>query len=338
MLMGEVAVNDYTRGKKELGMKNSGRIFTAVLIVSGSVTSSSLMVVGCNGDNTMPDGGSEGGPDTTTPDSSPDVAHPDGGDASADSSDGEAGNPIPAFMTQESNAFCMRFQTCCNGLDAGGAFNLAQCVSTSVDGWYASNGEVSPEVVARGNVTLNETAATGCLAGLATLTCPDLGSSELLTVTGNCYGAIVGTLANGGDCIQSVECKPGEYCKFAGVDGGTTDAGSPIGQCATLIAQGQPCGQSLPYGDPNEYSTECEYKNWQPPSNFCDYDTYPDAAGYTCQPLRTNGAVCYYSQECASGICGTIDQDCLSTTCTCLTSLDYTPFCTALAIKDAGTD
>jgi hypothetical protein len=311
-------------------MKNLGRIVTAVVVVGGSGAGASMSMVACNGDTTM-DGGPDVMNDNSVPDSAPDVVPLDASDAS----DGDAGNPVVAFMQQETMAFCKRFQTCCNAADAG-PFDYNQCLGVAHGGWYGANASITAEILARGNVTVNQTSASSCLAGVATLSCPKIPASEVQTVTPNCYDAIVGTLTNGGACIDSTECQQGHYCKFAGVDGGTTDAGSAIGQCATLIAQGQPCGQALPYGDPNELSTECEYKNWSPPGNFCDYDTYPDAAGYTCQPLRANNASCFYPQECASGICGTIGQNCFNTTCTCLTTTDFTPICNSLAIKDAG--
>ena len=311
-------------------MKNLGRVITAMGLVAGASTLASMLVVGCGPDNTT-DGGPDGMADTTL-DSPPDVVVVDASDAGKDS--GPDANPIAAFIAQEGQALCKRFQTCCGKLDAG-AFDLNKCVALSGSGFEGSNSGINAEVMQRGNATLNSTEATSCLAGLATLSCLTVGSTENVTVIGNCYGAVTGTLTAGAGCIESVECAPGNYCKFAGVDAGKSDAGTTLGQCASLIGQGQPCG-FVPYGDPNFLSTECEYKGWQPGTKFCDYDSYPDASGYSCQAQRGNGIQCYFDEECTSGICGVVNQDCLNTTCTCLTSRDFSPVCTAFAIQDAG--
>ncbi len=316
-------------------MKNLGRSVMVMGIVAGGTSVATMVtMVGC-GDNTII---TDAGPDGTTDtglDVKADTIGNDASDAGDANSDGP--NAIAQFRTQVATGFCNHFQNCCNTIDAG-PFNYAQCMqSATSSAWNGSNGELSTaEVIARGNVTLNSTAAASCLAGLSTLSCPAITSSEVNTVTANCFAAAIGTLGVGADCVASIECQPTEYCQFAGIDAGKTDAGSTLGQCATLIAQGQPCGQAPPYGAPAYTSEECEYKGWQPPAHFCDYDSFPDAGGYTCQPLRANSTPCFNDDECSSGICGTYGQDCIGTTCICSTTRDYTNFCLQLEIKDAG--
>ncbi len=96
--------------------------------------------------------------------------------------DGDAGdgdvvviNPIDKFRSDLATAICTRYQNCCQGLEAG-AFDYNKCYGTASNNyWEGSNTEISrPGVVARGNLQLNNTAATSCLAGLATLSCPSI--------------------------------------------------------------------------------------------------------------------------------------------------------------------
>ena len=325
------------RPGRSLMMRNLRKALGVVGVVAGFTSLATMLTVGCSGDDNN-DGGTDSGPDVTT-EGGKDVQNDVIGNDVTDGGGGDvdAGDPVAKFRDNTTNAFCAHFQTCCNGLDAG-TFDMAHCLSAGPNSaWNGSNYELAkPGVLQRGNVTLNETAATSCLAGIATLSCPTITSSETLTATDNCYAATTGKLTVGSNCVASVECQPTAYCKFAGVDAGTTDGGIALGVCTALAGDGGACG-AAPYGDPNFLSNECAYKGWHSPAQFCDYDSYPTGP-YTCAPLRANGATCYFDNECASGICGTTDQDCLNTTCTCNTTRDYTQFCRDFAIKDAGTD
>lgn len=320
-------------------MRNLRKAMGLVGAVAGFSTLAATLTIGCSGDDNN-DGGTDSGPDVTT-DSGKDVQNDVVNDVVGDvvnDGDAEAGiDPVAKFRSDVANAFCSRFQNCCNSLDAG-TFDMNHCMSAGINSaWNGSNIELAaPGVLARGNVTLNNTAATSCLAGIATLSCPNITSSETLTASDNCYAATTGKLTAGANCVASVECQSNEYCKFAGVDAGTTDGGIALGVCTALAGDGGTCGQA-PYGDPNFLSNECAYKGWHSPAQFCDYDSYPTGP-YTCAPLRANGASCYFDNECTSGICGTTDQDCVNTVCKCATSRDYTQFCRDFAIKDAGTD
>jgi hypothetical protein len=306
-------------------------------VVAGFSTLAATLTIGCSGDDNN-DGGTDSGPDVTA-DSGKDVQNDVVGQDVVNDvvTDVDAGDPIAKFRQNTTNAFCSHFQTCCNALDAG-TFDIAHCLSAGQNtAWNGSNLELSaPGVLERGHVTLNEPAATSCLAGIGTLSCPNITSTEINSTSDNCYAATTGTLATGQDCVSSIECVPSDYCKFAGVDGGTTDAGVPLGVCAALAGDGGACG-AVPYGDPNFLSNECGYKGWHSPAQFCDYDNYPTGP-YNCAPLRADGQACFFDNECASSLCGAPDQDCVNTTCTCVTTRDYTQFCRDFAVKDAGAD
>jgi len=316
-------------------MKNLGRAVTIMGVLAGMSSMSAAMMVGCSGDDNT-DAGPDVANDNTQPDVKNDVVKPDASDGGNDVTT-DAGDPVLQFRVDLAKAFCNRFQNCCNGLDAG-TFDYNKCVSSAtISAYNGSNSQLNNlEVQGRHLVTLDQTAAASCLAGMATLSCPSVTSSEVTTATTNCYAATIGTLNAGQSCIASTECKPGNFCKFDNADGGKSEAGTQQGQCAAILAQGQLCGQAAPYGDPIFASDECEYKGWQPPQRFCNYDSIPDTTQYKCQPLRTNGTQCFSDGECSSGICGALGADCVNTTCTCNTSRDFTPFCTALGIKDAG--
>lgn len=320
--------------EKELQMKNL-RSAVGTMGVIAAFSSAAMFLVKCSGDDNT-DGGTDGATDVTTDSVKPDNFVPDGGGPDV-TPDVVTESAVAVFRSNVANAFCTRYQTCCGTLDAG-AFDLNACLqAASQSAWAGSNNDLtSAEVIQRGHAQLNTTAAQSCLAGLATLSCPTATNSEVNTLTDNCYGAVSGNLTAGGDCVSSVECQATEFCKFAGVDAGKSEAGTVQGQCATLVAQGQLCGQAPPYGDPTFASGECAYRGWHPPAAFCDYDSFPDAGGYTCQPLRANAAPCFNDVECASGMCGTLFQDCINTACTCATSRDYTGVCTVFKIKDAG--
>lgn len=317
------------------------RALSLVVVALGGTAGAALTIVGCSGDDNVV---KDGGPDSADvmvdspppPDSGGKDAGPDAMDSGSDT-----GDPLSVFAKQLATAYCTRFATCCNGVDAG-PFDSNACQqyvrgsgwNSSLTGIIPNDQLLSPEMIARNNVQVDQMSATACLAALATLSCPTVASSEYNDVTDKCYAATKGTLAAGAACIATIECQNTEFCRFEGIDGGKTDAGTTLGQCATLQGLDASCG-AAPYGDPNFTSAECAYKGWHTPPRFCDYDNYPNG-GYTCQPLRSNGDQCYFDQECTSGLCGTIGQDCVGTTCTCLTSRDEKPVCDAFKIQDAG--
>lgn len=321
-------------------MKNLSRAVAIMGTLAGVTSLASLVMVGCSGDDTST---KDGGPDVTMDNQQPDGMMLDGTmDMGLPDADGGTVNLAVKFKSDVAQAFCTRYQGCCNTIDAG-PFDFNKCVQTAgLSAWNGSSAQLNdPEVLNGPNVKLDPNNAQKCLASLATLSCPVITSSgnppEFKTLTDACYLAVVGTLNAGQACINSQECQATQYCKFAGVpDAGKSDGGKVFGQCATLISQGGLCGQAPPYGDPAYTSEECGYRGWQSTGNFCNYDTYPDAGGYKCTAERNNGDSCFADTECKSGMCGDLAQDCINTVCQCLTSRDYTSLCTSLKIKDAG--
>jgi hypothetical protein len=142
-------------------------------------------------------------------------------------------------------------------------------------------------------------------------------------------------LGPGSKCIRPTECQKGEYCNYA-AEAGTSDAGNAYGLCANVLAQNAKCGQP-PFGATFSYD-ECAYKGWQQPPRFCNYDTYPNPAGYFCGALRPNAQVCYSDNECTSTLCIDVTDagSCDLGNCQCQNTRDFTTFCRALKIKDAG--
>lgn len=319
-------------------MRNLRNATMVMGALAGTSLAASMFVTGCSGDDTS-DGGKDSSADTpadqTNPDVQADSPKPDAGP------DGDGGviNKYQKFRDDLAAAFCTRFQNCCNGLDAG-PFDYNTCASSvSKGGVEGSNIDLSVvEVLNGNNLTLDNTAAQTCLAGLATLSCPIITSMEWKSVADNCMNAVTGTLAVNGSCIRPIECQKGEYCNYL-VEAGTTDGGYKYGLCANLLGQGVKCGQSAPYYVVNTtYSSEeCGYKGWPKPK-FCNYDTDPNKAGFFCDNPRTNGTVCYADNECASELCVDVTDagTCNSGTCQCQNTQDFSIFCKILKIKDAG--
>jgi hypothetical protein len=284
----------------------------------------------------MPDGGKDATTDQITPDGpQPDVLVDTGVDGGGGS---DGGNNIQNFRVQVAQAFCARFQNCCNNVDAG-PFDYSTCVAgITKSGVEGSSLGLPAEVLNGPNVSLDMVEAQACLAGLATLSCPVVDTKEWKPLADHCMNAIVGSLPVNGQCIKPVECQKTAYCNYA-VDAGKSDAGTSYGLCANLLQQGAKCGQSsFYYSFNNLYSSEeCGYKNWSEP-RFCNYDTDPNAAGFFCDKLRSNGTVCYGDNECATGLCVDVTDagTCGLGTCQCQNTSDYTRFCKDLKIQDAG--
>src|SRR5581483_9294559 len=282
-------------------MRNLSRAVFTMGVLAGVTSAASVAVVGCSGDD---NGGMDSGKDTSLdqtgdqqqpPDGQPDSPLPDGGMDAMD------GNVFVQFQQQFGQAFCTRFQQCCNGFDAG-PFDYTFCVDqVSRGGVEGSNIDLKIAEIANGqNLQYDSTAAQACLAALSTLSCPIVASQEWKTLVDACMNAITGKLPVGGKCIRPTECQKGEYCNYA-AEGGVSDGGNTYGLCANVLAQNAKCGQA-PFGATFSYD-ECAYKGWQQPPRFCNYDTYPNPNGYFCDSLRSNGKVCYSDNECSSALC-----------------------------------
>ena len=137
-------------------MKNLGRAVTIMGVLAGISSMSAALMVGCSGDDNKLDSGPDVVNDNTTPDVKTDSPPPDAGEGGTDA-DADVGNPVLQFRVDLAKAFCNRFQTCCNGLDAGlGTFDFNKCVQLATASAYnGSNSQLnSVEVQNRNLVTL----------------------------------------------------------------------------------------------------------------------------------------------------------------------------------------
>ncbi len=183
---------------------------------------------GCSGDDTGGDAG-DGSIDQTNDGTKPDVFVNDVNVQDVVSE--EAGNPsdagpdvvaIVTFQQAYAQALCQRLSTCCYGsavsnpLDASTSdASIAACegtaLSSTVGGIEYAIGEIDRAVTLHGgNIAVNETAATSCLAAIQTLTCGQISGTEYSTMVENCLSALSGTIPIGGSgCTGSVECNNG---------------------------------------------------------------------------------------------------------------------------------
>src|SRR5215471_10289672 len=108
-------------------MRSLRRTIILVGGLSGLTAGASAVVTGCSGDDTsMTDGGKDATTDQITPDGpQPDVLVDTGVDGGGGS---DGGNNIQNFRVQVAQAFCSRFQNCCNNVDAG-PFDYSTCVT-----------------------------------------------------------------------------------------------------------------------------------------------------------------------------------------------------------------
>jgi hypothetical protein len=275
-----------------------------VALVSGGLVACNFLawttMTGCSGDDNK-DGGTDSGPDVTVdsgkdagPDAMPDVVDASDGDAPYDA------KALQAFPMQEATAICQRLQSCC--FNDAGTGSMTACENFWIQtGWEGNLSEVyqNPALLDGGNLRLDTTAATSCLAGLATVSCGILnivdGGGSTMTATenkaliGNCYGAIYGAMPQGAEgCRAAVECVPGSDCTPAtGSDGGATT------KCTAVLGSGQgPCGTN------NNWA--CEYRGNVGTTALACQST---DAGTKCGTPLANGSACVHSWECSSDFC-----------------------------------
>lgn len=299
-------------------------------MVAGAAFLSSAVLAGCSGDDSGTDAGKDTGIDSPVADTgTPDVQPSDTGvpDVQTDS-----GDPVESFRTQLANTICGRLQTCCGASQ----FDLAGCRNSFFDnGWYFSHLGINypfPSVKKGGRVQLDSTSAQACLAGLATMSCPTLTSTEQKTLVSSCFAAIVGKQAPSAPCNNSIECQPGNYCNI-GADAGAPVDGGSVGSCNQLLDSGVRCGQE-PYASWYYSSEQCAYKGGPTPARFCNYDD-ANPANWFCAPLRADNQPCYTDNECASKICDDVGGG----NFVCVQSVNVGSYiCPYFKLKDAGTD
>jgi hypothetical protein len=295
--------------------------------VAGGTLAATTLAYGCGGDTTVVPGDS-GTQDTTvdvTPDAQGVDAHPDvaeAGDVStSDTMDfTDIGNveinvpPLADFPHAVDDAYCTRLQQCC-GVDPA-SWNQdggvgAGCIAT-FDGLGGAFGIASyGEALDSGLVGYNMTLAATCIKEWLSFNCGTVSVNGLNTAKADCFGAMPGTLAaNAGPCVNSLECKSGEYCVKA------ADAG--MGTCIVLQTFGQPCSDF-------KTSTDCTYLGNGTPPLYCDADSG------TCQNALPTGSVCKHNQQCQT-------NNCFSPSCidTFQFSTPGTGLCDLFTIKDAG--
>jgi hypothetical protein len=246
--------------------------------------------------------------------------------------------PIPTlpialtFALDESTVFCTSWLNCCPGGVDPGNYNLQSCINTNITYGWEGTLPANAQVYSRGNITVDQNKAAGCISALAAFPCGTQTPAQWGAITSACELVIQGTIpSNSPGCIDSFECAPGNYCDPT-VAGGT---------CTPLATQGQPCNTKI--NDPglglNPLADQmCSYLSSGSPPLFCDLiNNGPNAA--TCQPLLANGATCqnatdsyYDDQACtAPGLCGD-DLKCGEPT-----TYPYANFCQFYAMPSALT-
>jgi len=263
-------------------------------------------VAGCGPDNGNPDAG-DASPDQTTDvgmDTTNDVGNDVVGNDASDA--GEAGYDAAAvinFQQAYAAALCKAYGTYCfqAELDASlPSANLAFCEATvtgsggggpeNVIGDLSTNG-----VIDSGTVFVDETAATSCLAGVMTMTLPNIPGSEYATIAQNCIGALSGSQASGQPCNATIECGDG-FCAAGG------DAGGKV--CVPLSGLNGACGSFSGSGN-----DQCMYRGWTgSPQLRCD-NVEPDggAPSNKCTAKLTQGSACYWEWDCQSDTCDNND-------------------------------
>lgn len=301
------------------------RLWVVGGVMVGSAIAAGSTLVGCSGDDTVvPDASVvDATPDKTVPDViTTDVVGQDVVDAGKPDNFSTDAAAIYEFMDAHISSFCSRYGQCCFGSDAS-AFDTTKCKNTLANGWDQTLRALNenPEAITGGRIKLDQTAAAACIAGTKTFSCPSIGAPELSQTDIDCYGAIVGTQANGDPCNFSLECNNG-YCVANGPDAGT-DAGT--GTCTAFKASGQ--GPCTPRNE------ECQRRGYVGAPARCDIQKAPDGgpAPNVCTTRLPNGSACTINWECTSGTCDFVTTKCATATTT------VTPFiCGLFTIQDAG--
>jgi hypothetical protein len=310
--------------------QNLLRMVVAAAGIVGASSLAAAVAVGCGGDD------SEGfAPDASTGDEQradvqPDVSPPDAGvDTGMDASDGDArpincdaAPPLLTFPHAANEAFCAHMADCClvpkEGWDQATCVDLFDQVGGfQYDGLYADSLDA-------GKVDYDQCKAAACLDDLAHLFCGKFTSADLMAIRRECDEAMKGTVASGGDCVSTIQCQTGLFCRPNGDAG---DAGMS-GTCVPILGPGQVC---KPYGD-----EACSYRGLTLESSSLYCDTHQGDSG-TCKAVLPDDAGCNVDQECRSGVCYGGSITCVSEF---VLSDPGVPegFCAAFTLPDGGTN
>jgi hypothetical protein len=134
--------------------------------------------------------------------------------------------------------------------------------------------------IAAGRLEYDASAAGGCVAASASLSCTEYADSMSgqgnTSLAGTCRPFLIPKVANDGACSDDNECTS---------DNCVQTSSSMDGTCKPMPAAGEPCDSSCVDG------------------YYCGY-----ASGQTmdtCLPLKANGTQCTLSDECTSDYCDT---------------------------------
>jgi hypothetical protein len=270
-------------------------------------------VVACSSDDTIitEDGGL------------PDVNQPDTNVPDADKPDVvvDAGLKVETYADQIAETMCNALTRCCfgnanvpdggavDGGDAGaGSFDRSECL-----GLYSRLGFESSNVglaVTTKNIVVNQAKGAECIAKINSLMC-NLDGVSLKAIRAACYDALEGQLGNGQPCRVSLECTKGHFC-LPGDGGAVDDAGTVLGTCAPLRAEGENCNVRDTGNNANDSvaaEIACSSRGGGDTSLRCaSYDSTTgayktDRSTWTCEPTVANGEICNTTVSCSNGIC-----------------------------------
>ena len=153
-----------------------------------------------------------------------------------------------------------------------------QCVGFTT-GFF--NGFALPQwqaSIAAGRMEYDASAAGGCVAAAASLSCSQYASSMSgmndMSFGGSCRPFLIPKVANDGACSQDDECTS---------DNCVTTSSTMDGACKPMPNVGEPCDSNCTKG------------------NYCGYAT--GTTMKTCQALKANGTQCTTGSECTSELC-----------------------------------
>jgi hypothetical protein len=146
------------------------------------------------------------------------------------------------------------------------------------------------------NLGFDRAQAAQCINLQRTRGCTSEDGAEKGGLYATCMTAVQGILAQGVACRTSLECRAGLYCSAP------SDAGG--GSCTPLATSGQACD------DPNFDSDRCTYLGIQ--SATLLHCTPLGSASGTCVAGLPIAAACSIDQECASGVCSSLNRTCVN--------------------------
>lgn len=284
-------------------MRNQLRLI--VLIGAASLTAGATFLVACSDDTsveTSTDGGGngEGGGNT-------EAGNLDSGTDTSPPFDG--GFRVDTFDKVLATEICNSLARCCYGTATpaadggadGGTFDRTACETAYVRvGFEGSNS--GNELKDGGKITLDQTAADGCVNKVKTMGC-SLSGPDFKAMRTACFGAYAGTGGAGASCNGSIECQRGFFCK-------TLDGGA--GSCEALRGDGGACGDF----DDVVAGEACSYRGSGNTGAYCKFYDYATNTPipqnlWACTPAGGANDKCASSLWCSDTICNN-DNTCVT--------------------------